>query len=155
MAFGEGPIEMGVMERMCCLGGRGGSPLNKPQLCPWDSPGRNTGAGCHCLLQGISRPRDGSRVSCMAAGFSTPVSPGRPSSNADSLLTPAPRASEGPLQSPWSLGSCDPVILGMGEKRFHTSKERTSEALTRGPGFPGSPFSPMPGIPLTEKTQKG
>jgi len=22
-------------------------------LCPWDSPGRNTGAGCHALLQGI------------------------------------------------------------------------------------------------------
>ena len=47
---------MGVMERMCCLGGRGGSPLNKPQLCPRDSPGRNTGAGCHCLLQGSPDP---------------------------------------------------------------------------------------------------
>ena len=22
-------------------------------LCPWDSPGKNTGAGCHTLLQGI------------------------------------------------------------------------------------------------------
>ena len=22
-------------------------------LCPWDSPGKNTGAGCHALLQGI------------------------------------------------------------------------------------------------------
>ena len=22
-------------------------------LCPWDSPGKNTGAGCHFLLQGI------------------------------------------------------------------------------------------------------
>ena len=22
-------------------------------LCPWDSPGRNTGVGCHCLLQVI------------------------------------------------------------------------------------------------------
>ena len=22
-------------------------------LCPWDSPGRNTGVGCHSLLQGI------------------------------------------------------------------------------------------------------
>ena len=21
--------------------------------CPWDSPGKNTGVGCHCLLQGI------------------------------------------------------------------------------------------------------
>ena len=22
--------------------------------CPWDSPGKNTGVGCHALLQGIS-----------------------------------------------------------------------------------------------------
>ena len=22
-------------------------------LCPWDFPGKNTGVGCHCLLQGI------------------------------------------------------------------------------------------------------
>ena len=21
--------------------------------CPWDSPGKNTGVGCHCLLQGM------------------------------------------------------------------------------------------------------
>ena len=24
-------------------------------LCPWDSPGKNTGVGCHSLLQGIFR----------------------------------------------------------------------------------------------------
>ena len=28
-------------------------------LCPWDSPGKNTGVGCHCLLQGIF-PNQGS-----------------------------------------------------------------------------------------------
>ena len=22
-------------------------------LCPWDSRGKNTGGGCHCLLQGL------------------------------------------------------------------------------------------------------
>ena len=27
-------------------------------LCPWDSPGRNTGVGCQALLQGSSWPRD-------------------------------------------------------------------------------------------------
>ena len=26
-------------------------------LCPWDSPGKNTGAGCHVLLQGIFMTR--------------------------------------------------------------------------------------------------
>ena len=24
-----------------------------PLLCPWDSPGKNTGVGCHAVLQGI------------------------------------------------------------------------------------------------------
>ena len=30
-------------------------------LCPWDSPGRNTGVGCHALLQGIF-PTQGSNL---------------------------------------------------------------------------------------------
>ena len=30
-------------------------------LCPWDSPGKNTGVGCHCLLQGIF-PTQGSNL---------------------------------------------------------------------------------------------
>ena len=37
-------------------------------LCPWDSPGKSTGAGCHALLQGIF-PTQGSNpcllVSCI------------------------------------------------------------------------------------------
>ena len=33
-------------------------------LCPWDFPDKNTGVGCHFLLQGFSRPRDGTRVAC-------------------------------------------------------------------------------------------
>ena len=35
-------------------------------LCPWDSPGKNSGVGCHFLLQGIFQPRDGTRVSSTA-----------------------------------------------------------------------------------------
>ena len=30
-------------------------------LCPWSSPGKNTGVGCHSLLQGIS-PTQGSNL---------------------------------------------------------------------------------------------
>ena len=30
-------------------------------LCPWDSPGKNTRVGCHCLLQGIF-PTQGSNL---------------------------------------------------------------------------------------------
>ena len=36
-----------------------------------DSPGKNTGVGCHALLQGSSRPRDGTWVSCIAGRFFT------------------------------------------------------------------------------------
>ena len=36
-------------------------------LCPWDSPGKNTGVGCHSLLQGILP----TRVSCIAGRFFT------------------------------------------------------------------------------------
>ena len=30
-------------------------------LCPWDSPGKNTGVGCHALFQGIF-PTQGSNL---------------------------------------------------------------------------------------------
>ena len=47
-------------------------------LCPWYSPGRNTGVGCHDLLQGIipaqgSNPRLTSPA--LAVGFSLPLAP--------------------------------------------------------------------------------
>ena len=34
-------------------------------LCPWDSPGKNIGAGCHFLLQGIFLIKDWTWVSCI------------------------------------------------------------------------------------------
>ena len=34
-------------------------------LCPWDFPGKNTGVGCHFLLQGIFPPKDQTRISCI------------------------------------------------------------------------------------------
>ena len=32
-------------------------------LCPWGSPGKNIGMGCHALLQGYSQPTDGNHIS--------------------------------------------------------------------------------------------
>ena len=32
-------------------------------LCPWDSPGQDTGVSCHALLQGIFPPRGRTRIS--------------------------------------------------------------------------------------------
>ena len=37
-------------------------------LCPWDSPGKNTGVGCHFLLQGIF-PIQGSKPWIFKLGF--------------------------------------------------------------------------------------
>ena len=37
-------------------------------LCPWDSPGQNTGVGCHALLQGIFLTQGSKlRLSCLPA----------------------------------------------------------------------------------------
>ena len=38
-------------------------------LCPWNSPGKNTGVDCHFLLQGSSQPRDWIWVSHIAGRF--------------------------------------------------------------------------------------
>ena len=50
-------------------------------LCPWDSPGKNTGVGCHTLLQGIVPPQ-GLNLSLMLLhwqeGSLPPVTPGKP-----------------------------------------------------------------------------
>ena len=40
-------------------------------LCPWNSPGKNTGVGCHSLLQGIFPSQESNPVSCIAGGFFT------------------------------------------------------------------------------------
>ena len=43
-----------------------------------DSPGKNTGVGCHTLLQGIFPTRDQSQVSRIVGGFFTVWAPGKP-----------------------------------------------------------------------------
>ena len=40
-------------------------------LRPWDSLGKNTGVGCHALLQGSFQPRDRTQGACIAGGFFT------------------------------------------------------------------------------------
>ena len=45
-------------------------PMDCRLLCSWNSPGKNTGVGCHSL-QGSSQPRDQTRVSCITGRFFT------------------------------------------------------------------------------------
>ena len=47
-------------------------------ICPWDFPGKNTGAGCYFLLKGSSWPGDQTSISYIAGGFFTAEPPGKP-----------------------------------------------------------------------------
>ena len=40
-------------------------------LCPWNTPGKNTGVGCHSFSRGSSWSRDWTLVSCIAGRFFT------------------------------------------------------------------------------------
>ena len=40
-------------------------------LCPWDSPGKNSGLSCHSPPGEFSRPRNQTQISCIAGGFFT------------------------------------------------------------------------------------
>ena len=58
----------------CCLASVMSNSLGPRLLCPWDSPGKNTGVGCRALLQGPSQCRDQTHVSYIsswAGGFLT------------------------------------------------------------------------------------
>ena len=46
-------------------------------LCPWNSPGKNTGVGCHSLLQSNSQPKDQTWVSGMWADALPSEPPGK------------------------------------------------------------------------------
>ena len=46
-------------------------------LFPWDSPGKNTGVGCHFLLQGIFLTQASNHVSCLAGRCFTTEPPGK------------------------------------------------------------------------------
>ena len=46
-------------------------------LCPWDSPGKNTGVGCHALLQGIFLIQDSNPPSPALRVFFTTEPPGK------------------------------------------------------------------------------
>ena len=66
-------------------------PMDSRLFCPWDSPGKNTGVGCHFLLQGIF-PTQGSKLRLLhlllwQAGSLPLVPPGKPLSWSAGWLT--------------------------------------------------------------------
>ena len=70
--------------------------LSGYSLCPWDSPGKNTGVGCHALLQGIF-PTQGSNPNSLH-------------SQADSLLS-EPQGSQNIIEVEAKQSRCDEATL--------------------------------------------
>ena len=73
-------------------------------LCPWDSPGKNTGVGCHFLLQGIF-PTQGLNLHLLCllhwqANSLPSAPPGKPSANREEGVAPGST-----LLAPWSWTS--------------------------------------------------
>ena len=116
-------------------------------LCPWDSPGKNTGVGCHARLQGIL-PTQGSNSSLLSAAlagefFTTrPLSPRRrlrivylavkeAVGTLSEILIPRPRACASLRKQlvPGRLGAAAASVLtgypwpsGPGESSGHTGR---------------------------------
>ena len=76
------PLHLGAMPLQACPALCDPMNCSPPGSCPWDSPGKNTGMGCHLLLQGIF-PTQGSNQRLLGllhwqAGSLPPVPPGKP-----------------------------------------------------------------------------
>ena len=83
-------------------------------LCPWNFPGKNTGVGCHFLLQGIF-PTQGLNLRffaspALAGGFFTIARPGKPFT----LLTTDQKFSYG-----WGKSQSLKKACSMGSKPQH------------------------------------
>ena len=58
--------------------------LQPASLCPWNSPGKNTGVGCHSLLQRLPFPTQGSNLGFLYCMDSLPSEP--PGKNNSSFI---------------------------------------------------------------------
>ena len=66
---GVSSVQMLVTQACLTLWPHGLKPARL--LCPWDSPGKNTGVGCHALLQGLFLTQGLKPVSRLAGRFFT------------------------------------------------------------------------------------
>ena len=57
-------------------------------ICPWDSPGKNTGEGCHFLLQGSSDPGIERSFPAQLGRFFTTEPPGKPNNTLRMQISP-------------------------------------------------------------------
>ena len=81
----QAKLKTGHFFKSCCLVSQSCPALWQPHglqpvrlPCPWDFPRKNTGVGCHFLLQGIFPTQGSNLVSCIAGEFFTAEPPGKP-----------------------------------------------------------------------------
>ena len=60
--------ESDVLVTQSCLFATPWTVAGHRLLCPWNSPGKNTGVGCHAFLQGIL-PTPGSNLGLLLCGL--------------------------------------------------------------------------------------
>ena len=83
--------------------------------CPWNSPGKNTGVGCHCLLQ-FKKVKSESEVAQLCPTLSDPMDCSLPGSSVRGIfqarvLEGVPSPSKGLMHSPFSLSTVYPDSL--------------------------------------------
>ena len=113
-------------------------------LCPWDSPGKNTGVGCHALLQGIFLIQ-GLNPSLLTllhwqAGSLPLVPPGKMSHHSSSIFFHSEQKSRIPMEdSPQGPGvmvdSCRPRhgwewLMGLCSRTWDSSDSKTEKELS-------------------------
>ena len=113
---------------------------------PWDSPGKNTGVGCHFLLQ-CMKVKSESEVAQSCPTLYNPVDCSPPGSSAhgilqarilDGLLFPSPGDLPDPGMEPKSLMS---PVLAAATAKSHQSCPSLCDPIDGSP-----PGSPVPGI---------
>ena len=98
---------------------------------PWDSPGKNTGVGCHFLLQWV-KVKLLSRVRLFAipwtAAYQAPPSMGfSRQEHCSGMPLPSPLTYLGrPNIKLYSLSKCE-VIISQGSKRIYRKRRRTGQ----------------------------
>ena len=76
--------------------------------CPWDSPGKYTGVGCHSLLQRIFLTQGWNRVSCIDRGFFATEPHGKPKS-----IYMLSHSIVSDFATPWTVARQAPLSMGI------------------------------------------
>ena len=122
-------------------------------LCPWDSPGKNTGMGCHSSSRGSSRPRDRTCISCVsvsAGGFFTTSATGEAPNPSQAVLKKTKGQVTGKI--PDTLCLCGELRSRcLGRKLWGAS----SAVVTHSLNWSVTPVRPAPRVPLCPPAADG